>query len=630
MKTIITLKSITRNAVVLLAVMIAVIAQAQTKHVVGVTSNVFTPDELTISVGDTVEWQNTQGWHNVNGTQATFPNNPESFGNNQGSGWTYSYVFNTQGSYDYHCDPHAGLGMTGKIEVIDSNAKQLLTINFMSMNPHVGQMMNLRVVEQGSMEEVYRTSTTVTADFMLNAEVLEVGKSYYIDFFADHNGNGMYDAPPTDHAWRLELNDTMGDTTLNFTHNTGFTDIMWPYKLMLNFMSMNPHVGQMMNLRVVDQSSMEEVYRTSTMVTADFMLHAEVLESGKSYYIDFFADHNGNGMYDAPPTDHAWRLELNDAMGDTTLNFTHNTGFTDIMWPYKLMLNFMSMNPHVGQMMNLRVVDQSSMEEVYRTSTTVTADFMLHAEVLEVGKSYYIDFFADHNGNGIYDAPPTDHAWRLELNDVMGDTTLNFTHNTGFTDIKWKYLLTLSFNSMNPHIGQTLHFYLYEQGMDTVIFTSETTVMSEFSIFAPALEAGKSYTIDFYSDHNSNGTYDAPPTDHAWRLELNDVMGDTTLNFTHNTNFTDIFPLTAVEDFRTYAVKMYPNPAKSRVTLEYPDFGHKPSIRVFDLAGKARDVRISENTGSRIELDISELPIGIYLVQLQYDESVVTRKLLKK
>ena len=79
----------------------------------------FSPDNLTISAGDSVTWSNAGGFHNVNGTQATYSSNPESFGNGGASSasWTYGYRFNTPGVYDYQCDPHAGAGMVGQIIV---------------------------------------------------------------------------------------------------------------------------------------------------------------------------------------------------------------------------------------------------------------------------------------------------------------------------------------------------------------------------------------------------------------------------------------------------------------------------------------------------------------------------------
>ncbi len=414
-------------------------AVAQSKHIVEVTQNVFTPDELEIIAGDTVEWRNTDGYHNVNGTTDTYPSNPESFGNDPDTGWTYSYVFTKTGEYNYQCDPHVGLGMVGKIAVKEADGnngeKHMLTVNFTGMNPHVGQDLWLAVTDKSSGMEVDRVKATAEVDFIIQVDGIENGMSYTIDFFADHNQNGMYDAPPTDHAWRLELDDVMGDTTLNFAHNTDFTDIMWQNRLTVNFTGMNPHVGQDLWLAVTDKSSEMEVDRVKTTAEVDFMVHVYGIENGMSYTIDFFADHNQNGMYDAPPTDHAWRLELDDVMGDTTLNFAHNTDFTDIMWQNRLTLDFTGMNPHVGQYFWVGLVDQESGSLTDSIETTAEVDFMLHFYGIEIGMSYTIDFYADHNQNGMYDAPPTDHAWRLELENVMGDTTLTFAHNTDFTDI---------------------------------------------------------------------------------------------------------------------------------------------------------------------------------------------------
>ena len=203
-------------------------AFAQAKYIIEVSDHKFTPDELEISAGDTVEWKNIQGWHNVNGMQGTFPNNPESFGNNTGNNWTYRYVFKTPGKYDYHCDPHAGMGMVGKIEVKtanDDDHKHVLTIQFSGMNLHNNQKLYLVVYEKDSGKEVERKTEDISEVFAVTISGIEKDHSYNIDFFADHNGNNIYDAPPADHAWRLELNNVAGDTTLNFSHNPNFTDI---------------------------------------------------------------------------------------------------------------------------------------------------------------------------------------------------------------------------------------------------------------------------------------------------------------------------------------------------------------------------------------------------------------------
>ncbi len=200
--------------------------QAQTTHTVDVTNNEYTPAVITISPGDEVTWTNSEGFHNVNGTTGTYPDNPESFGNNTGTGWTFSHTFNTPGVYDYQCDPHVGVGMVGQVIVEESLFK--LTVNFTGMDPHVGQMMKLFVKDQSSGETLDSVvlSSIEDADFDIESHILEVGGDYFVDFYADLNQSGGYDAPPTDHAWRLVVDNAMGDVDLDFTHNTTFTDIM--------------------------------------------------------------------------------------------------------------------------------------------------------------------------------------------------------------------------------------------------------------------------------------------------------------------------------------------------------------------------------------------------------------------
>ncbi|MBK8620518.1 MAG: lamin tail domain-containing protein [Saprospiraceae bacterium] len=86
-----------------------------------ITNNQFTPKDITINVGETVRWDNTEGVHNVNGSLATFPSNPEGFlsGVPAAAPWTFDYTFTKPGFYNYQCDLHANGGMTGTVTVIE-------------------------------------------------------------------------------------------------------------------------------------------------------------------------------------------------------------------------------------------------------------------------------------------------------------------------------------------------------------------------------------------------------------------------------------------------------------------------------------------------------------------------------
>jgi plastocyanin len=114
-------------------------------HVVIVSSNVFTPADLTIDVGETVLWRNEGGTHNVNGSLESFPDNPEGFGNGDAATapWEYQFTFTQEGLYNYQCDPHSSLGMTGTITVRSSISFKELSIVEASAVDSNGVLVNL-------------------------------------------------------------------------------------------------------------------------------------------------------------------------------------------------------------------------------------------------------------------------------------------------------------------------------------------------------------------------------------------------------------------------------------------------------------------------------------------------------
>jgi len=105
--------------------------------VVQVLNNAFQPPYLRIKTGWTVEWQNVEGHHNVNGKKSAYPTNPVEFysGAPQSGTWQYSFRFDTPGIYHYHCDVHQNIGMQGTIEVVDDSPPPILLTEIMYNPP---------------------------------------------------------------------------------------------------------------------------------------------------------------------------------------------------------------------------------------------------------------------------------------------------------------------------------------------------------------------------------------------------------------------------------------------------------------------------------------------------------------
>lgn len=76
----------------------------------------FNPGTLTVSVGTTITWTNKDNV--VHTATSGTPGNPDGLFNsgNMGNGATFSYTFNTAGTYNYYCIPHAST-MQGQVIV---------------------------------------------------------------------------------------------------------------------------------------------------------------------------------------------------------------------------------------------------------------------------------------------------------------------------------------------------------------------------------------------------------------------------------------------------------------------------------------------------------------------------------
>jgi plastocyanin len=93
-------------------------AQATT-HVVqfgGALGFTYSPSSFSAQVGDTVKWEGDFTMHPLSST--TIPATAASWTSTSGS--TFSYVIKVAGTYDYHCDFHFSIGMTGSFTATGS------------------------------------------------------------------------------------------------------------------------------------------------------------------------------------------------------------------------------------------------------------------------------------------------------------------------------------------------------------------------------------------------------------------------------------------------------------------------------------------------------------------------------
>ncbi len=87
---------------------------------------------------------------------------------------------------------------------------------------------------------------------------------------------------------------------------------------------------------------------------------------------------------------------------------------------------------------------------------------------------------------------------------------------------------------------------------------------------------------------------------------------------------------TGVDDFvsgNSY-IRFYPNPVQDKFVIESPVITGESQVSIFNVGGR----KLSEQkiTGDKREIDISNLPVGIYIIKLINQEKIITGKIIKK
>ncbi len=648
--------------------MIHFMAVGQTSHAVSVSSNVFTPDEITITVGDTVIWTNSEGSHNVNGRQSTFPSNPESFGNDVGMGWVFSHVFTIPGTYDYRCDPHVSFGMVGKV-IVEEPSPYTLTVNFNGMTPHVGQNLWLALIEEDSKEEIVRVTEVVAESFSIAIPGIEIGKSYTIEFFSDHNGNGYYDAPPADHAWRLEIPNVSGDEVLDFSHNTNFTDIMWKHRLRVRFSGMNPHMGQMLTVfvREVPSGMYLDTVVVAQIEDADFDVKSYVVQPGQAYMVDFYADHNGNGKYDPPPADHAWRVETGQATGDLDVAFTHNTNFTDIQATSVPHVR-LAEDPVLGKILtdaegySLYYFTKDALSDTSLcTGGCVTNWPLFYAAGLEVGEGldsndfssiehpeggrqttykgwplyYYINDLNPGETNGeavgnVWFVAKPDYSIMLMDNILVGKdgVTYNSNYEPGEEIVQYfvdEYGMTLyifvndTYNQNNftkPDFSNNAVWPIYEEELQGVASVLDTSLFGTTDVFGHRQLTYNGWPLYYYGGDSLRGntTGVSVPAPGIWPVAMKSLEAPS---------------VTSVDDFNlNTGLQLYPNPAVNELKIVSDEIIE--SVSLISLTG-VRVLTIRNVQAAETSISLEGLVAGIYFVEVKSIGQIIQiNRLIKK
>lgn len=89
-------------------------------------------------------------------------------------------------------------------------------------------------------------------------------------------------------------------------------------------------------------------------------------------------------------------------------------------------------------------------------------------------------------------------------------------------------------------------------------------------------------------------------------------------------NVTMLFKPDAIAEHMVVEVQIYPNPAHDRVKVETKSFSSKPCIKVFNVSGQC--VMTTTDT----EINVGKLKEGVYLMNIIFDNTLITKRLVIK
>jgi PKD repeat protein len=188
---------------------------------------------------------------------------------------------------------------------------------------------------------------------------------------------------------------------------------------------------------------------------------------------------------------------------------------------------------------------------------------------------------------------------------------------------------TITYNSLGTYDAQLIA--TNSDGSDTVLFTNYITVSTppaipviteSFGVLESSqLGAGNQW---YYGGGlpvvgATNDTY-VPSVSGNYYVVYTDINGCTAASALFNF-------IIGIEDEPGISFSIYPNPASEKVILDAGTIV-KANIKIMDLSG--RTVINTKMNQSQLQVDLSALASGVYMIKVEYGSKSITKKIVKR
>jgi hypothetical protein len=77
-----------------------------------------------------------------------------------------------------------------------------------------------------------------------------------------------------------------------------------------------------------------------------------------------------------------------------------------------------------------------------------------------------------------------------------------------------------------------------------------------------------------------------------------------------------------------YGIDVYPNPAHNNITIKVPHNIKYTTITLLNMM--SQNVKEQTINNNSVDLDISDIPMGIYILKIEYGNATLFQKILKQ
>jgi plastocyanin len=545
-----------------------------TKWIVNVQNFTFSPSNLpSVNVGDTIRWVWINGSHTT--TSTAIPGGAASWDHPLNSGNTfYEYPVTVAGGYDYHCTPHAGMGMVG------SFTATALTPLLVSIDPNQAVQSNSFLATITGSNTNFNGSPAVSLSFSGNpGEIINAGSVTIVSPTVLH---AQFTIPGSASVglWDVNVN--------SLVLNNGFTVIL----AVPAIISISPGTGNQGAQFSATITGQYTGWSGTPSVSLSFSGDPGEIITGNNVVVQFSTHLTADFEipFDASPGFYNVHVD--------SLLLTN--GF-EVIEVFPVILDIEPNSAYQGDSFNGTIIGQNTS---WAGTPSVYLSYSGNPSEMITGTNVIV----------------------INTSELTADFSVPFDASTGFYNIHVDTLELEGGFTVNEVIPYIISIDPDSANQGDMLTTMVLAANSRFTLTEPAVYL--SYSADPFEVINASNVTVISDTqlDVVFNIPVDASIGEWDLHVGSMVlaQGFKIKLMTGINDALAASIQTYPNPAGTWFFIEN---ANGADVSVFNTKGE--NILSEKIQSGKQAIDISQFSHGIYIVRIRIDGNDRIEKLLK-